>query len=279
MNYLHCHTCGCQNLATEFLTFCNNCHKKLKDNYSDWKLQHPGQPYENFLIAINTPPPTPNNAPVGWIQRYLTPNDRRRYILTGCVIILLSVITGTIFGKRLVITWFYPAVNKAWLYTSWETVTIGRQALQISTPVHLRINDIALPTEQASGITYHKRYTNDQKEGMKIEVRFFSYLINTSNSLKSAAIQSIKGMETTTDITDIQYKDEPALQSDKAECLLQQGTYQYKNAIRLSFANLIMVRGQHRWVISLHYRADDQNGRQIADRILQTVSIKDTYGG
>ncbi|ASZ11326.1 hypothetical protein KTO58_18520 [Chitinophaga pendula] len=278
MNYLHCHACGCQNPATEFLTFCNNCHKKLQNNYADWKGKHPGQPYEQFLAAIATASRTPPGTPgTGWIKR--TTHHRRRYMLTCCIIILLSIITGTIIGKRLVITWFYPGVNKAWLYTSWERMTIGRQALQISTPAHLRINDKALPPDLASGITYHKRYTNDQDEGMKIEVKFFSYLINTSNSLHSAAIQSVKSMETSPDISDIQYKELPAQPSDKTECLLQQGTYRYKEAILLSFSNLVMVRGQHRWIVSLHYRADDQTGREIADRILRTVNIKDTYGG
>lgn len=49
MTYLKCNHCGHLNqVKTEYQTFCDSCHKKLGDNYPDWKKQHPGNSFDEF---------------------------------------------------------------------------------------------------------------------------------------------------------------------------------------------------------------------------------------
>jgi hypothetical protein len=58
------------------------------------------------------------------------------------------------------------------------------------------------------------------------------------------------------------------------DALLQQGTFAFKNAIRLSFCNLLLVSGQHRWQIAIRYREDDTTASLAAQRIIKSIRIK-----
>jgi hypothetical protein len=53
MYFLKCDICGhCNEVKTEYLTFCSNCHKKLKNNYSDWVRLNPGKTFDNFKQTV-----------------------------------------------------------------------------------------------------------------------------------------------------------------------------------------------------------------------------------
>ena len=58
MDYLKCTNCGHFNeVKTEYLTFCKNCNKVLKNNFSDWKKANPNKSFDDFkqlLCTTNT---------------------------------------------------------------------------------------------------------------------------------------------------------------------------------------------------------------------------------
>ncbi len=58
MHYLKCSNCGHFNeLKTEYLTFCKNCNKVLKNNFTDWKKDNPNNTFEDFKQLICTTNP------------------------------------------------------------------------------------------------------------------------------------------------------------------------------------------------------------------------------
>ncbi|SEW19592.1 hypothetical protein SAMN05428988_2994 [Chitinophaga sp. YR573] len=275
MIYLKCKSCGHYNeLRSEFLTFCGQCEKKLENNYSEWKNKRPESNFEDFQqeVAVET-----NGVKTSRLtilkQRYLKQVGRRGVLLTLILVIGVAAVAGGYFGKRVVYGMIFPKLNKASLYKSWETAVIGRQALEISTPMHLGVDDKPLIPEIAQLVEYAKSYRNRGDDGMQIEVNMYSYRPNISNDLEVAGVAAADEMKKSGEISDLKYTSSPVMQSG-IDALLQQGTFAFKNAIRLSFCNLLLVSGQHRWQIAIRYREDDTTASLAAQRIIKSIRIK-----
>jgi hypothetical protein len=274
MNYLSCQHCGHYNaLRSEFLTFCESCGKKLPNTFAEWKQKNPEGSFEAFQreVAIYVEEEMP--AKPGWMQQYLWPAGRRGLILGVVLVFAFVAVAGTYFGKQAMVTWAYPKMEKSWLYSSWQTVTIGRQAIEISTPVHLSVNDKTLPQELRSMLDYAKNYRNREDKGMQISVDMYSYRESVSNSLEEATTGAAKEIQAEEGISDLQYTSNPLPQTN-IQGVLQEGSMVYKGAVKLSFYNLVMVRGQHRWLVNIRYRSDDPNGQEVAKRIFNSVKVK-----
>jgi len=275
MIYLKCKSCGEYNeLRSEFLTFCGQCSKKLENNYSEWKSKHPDNSFEEFQQEVGV---TSNGVKTSILtvlkQRYLKQVGRRGVLITLILVIGLAAVAGGYFGKRVVYGMMYHKLSKAAFYKSWETVVIGRQAVEISTPMHLSVNDRPLVSETAQLVEYAKSYRNKGDDGMEVEVNMYSYRPNISNDLEGAGSAAADEMKKSGEITDLTYTSNPIIQGG-VNGLIQQGTFAYRNAIRLSFYNLLMVSGQHRWQVAIRYREDDKIASEAAQRIIKSVSIK-----
>ena len=84
---------------------------------------------------------------------------------------------------------------------------------------------------------------------------------------------AIKGIQGEPGVSELHYESNPMPQTE-IQGIMQEGSYLYKNAVKLSFYNLIMVRGQHRWLVSIRYRTDDNNGQEVAKRVFNSVKVK-----
>jgi hypothetical protein len=42
----------------------------------------------------------------------------------------------------------------------------------------------------------------------------------------------------------------------------------------LSFCNLLLVNGQHRWQVAIRYREDDTTASLTAQRIIKSIHVK-----
>jgi hypothetical protein len=275
MTYLKCKSCGHYNeLKSEFLTFCAECGKKLSANYADWKLKHPEGTFEQFQQETGIKPKKERTNHLGLLQqRYLAWAGRRGVIITIILVIGLAAVAGGYIGKKVVFNLIYPKINKAWLYSSWETAKIGRQTIEISTPMHLGVNDKPLAPEIAQFVEYAKSYRNRVEEGMQVEVNMYSYRANVSNDLEVAGAAAATEMKKNQEISDLQYKTDTLTQNGMS-ALLQEGSFIYKNGIRLAFSNLLMVNGQHRWEVVIRYREDDTVALATAHRIIKSIYVK-----
>jgi hypothetical protein len=122
-------------------------------------------------------------------------------------------------------------------------------------------------------VEYAKSYANQQGTGMQITVDMFSLKESVSNNLEEANNLAIKGIQGEPGVSELQYGSNPMPQTE-IQGIIQEGSYLYKNAVKLSFYNLIMVKGQHRWLVSIRYRADDNNGQEVAKRVFNSVKVK-----
>lgn len=275
MKYLRCEHCGHPNpLKSEYLTFCDSCSKKLPVTFGDWRILHPMGSFAEYTreVGIEITPEKTSRTSTS-LKNIFLPVSKGKLVLFLSLFLVLIALTGSLFGKKAVISFFYHKVPAAYLYSSWNTATIGRQAMEISTPVKLWIHDQPLDAETSKSIEYAKSYSNEEEGGIRIIVNMYSYYPNVSNTLDEAIRASHLGMQLKGTATDMDCKPVPVLISG-VQGLLEEGSYLYKGALRLSFCNLIMIKGNSRWQILVNYRDDDPIGRQVAQRVLKSVKIK-----
>jgi hypothetical protein len=275
MKYLRCQHCGHPNpLTSEYLTICDTCSKKLTPTFGDWRVLHPIGSFAEYTSEVGVVIKT--GYPAGLknaLRNAMLPANKSKLILFLSLFLVLIAITGSLFGKKAVISFLYQKVPSSYLYSSWATATIGRQALEISTPVKLWIHDQPLDEETAKTVEYAKSYSNEEESGIHITVNMYSYLPSVTNTLEQAIRASHLGMQMREAATDIYCKPVPVLISG-VQGVLEEGNYLYKGALRLAFCNLIMIKGNNRWQILVQYRDDDPIGRQVAQRVLKSVKIK-----
>lgn len=275
MTYLKCKNCGHYNeLRSEFLTFCGHCGRKLPNNYADWKTKRPESDFEEFqrVIAVPYNVDPPGRLTAMW-QGYLAWAGKRGMIMSLVLIIAVAAVAGGYFGKQVVVDMIFPKMKKSSLYIPWETVNIGRQALQISTPMHLGVSDKPLAPALTSLVEYAKSYHSRSNDGMQVEVNMYSYRPDIDNNLDMAASASVSAMQQTGEISDLHYTANQ-VEENGLSGMLQQGDFSYKNAVKLAFRNLLMVEGQHRWEVTIRYRADDVYAAEAAQRILKSIRIQ-----
>lgn len=275
MKYLKCDHCGHPSpLKSEYLTFCEGCGKKLSQHYTAWVQSRPGATFEDFheQVAIRIVPPKPTRWQ-RWRSRQQQPSGRRKLLIFFSLILILLATAGTLFGKRAVYTIFYPKVDKSVLYAQWHHVTIGRQQLEISTPAKLWVDDQPPAVGEAGLIEYSKSYRNGHNQGIQVNVAMNSYMPAAPNTLETAAGRAMSVLQNDPDISAIQSRQCAVLLAGMPG-QLQEGSYLYKEGIRLGFMNLLLVRGPHRWEVNIRYREDDPTGEQVARRILKSVKIK-----
>ncbi|WP_143307718.1 hypothetical protein [Chitinophaga vietnamensis] len=275
MKYLLCNHCQHANaIKSEYLTFCEQCGKKMANNFSDWHQSRPMADFDEYRQAVAVEIKERKPKPVAaWTRRQFQPGNRGKVVLFFSVLMIMIATAGTLFGKRAVFTLLYPKVPKSSLYSNWQTATIGRQALEISTPVKLWVHDRPLDREEAKTVEYVKSYSNEDGGGIQITVNLRSYQSNVSNDLEDAVASCHREMQLQRQISEIQCKSVPVLISG-APGVLEEGSYLYKGAIRLTFANLVAVRGASRWQIHINYREDDPVGQEVARRVMKSVKIK-----
>ncbi|SHM05737.1 hypothetical protein SAMN05444266_106218 [Chitinophaga jiangningensis] len=275
MKYLICANCQHPNvMKSEYQTFCESCGKKFQITFADWRQSHPMATFAEFQQTVGVTIKVPRkNIFTAWVNRQMQPQNRGKVIIFFTLLFICIAGAGTLFGKRAVYTLLYPKVPTSSLYAAWHTATIGRHALEISTPLKLWVHDQPLKPEEAASVEYSKTYRNEDGGGVQIAVNLRSYKPGSDNSLESAVSSSHKALQDGGMVTDIQCKSVPVLISG-LQGTLEEGTYIYKGAIKLSFSNLVIVRESSRWQIHINYRDDDPVGQEVAARVLKSVKIK-----
>ncbi|NIG57012.1 zinc ribbon domain-containing protein [Chitinophaga sp. Cy-1792] len=275
MKYLLCSHCEHPNaLKSEYQTFCESCGKKLPHNFAEWRQAHPMASFEEFRQTIGIYiKPKKTNVVAAWAQRQLQPQNRGKVIIFFTLLFVCIATAGTLFGKKAVYTLLYPKVAKSSLYGNWTTATIGRQALEISTPLKLWVHDQPLGPAEAGLTEYAKSYRNEDGGGVQIEVNLRTYKNAEQNTLDIAVKQTNACLLENGQVTDMNYNPVAVLISGMPGTL-EEGTYTYKKAIKLAFSNLVVVKGNSRWQIHINYRDDDPNGQEVARRVLKSVKIK-----
>jgi hypothetical protein len=109
MHYLKCSNCGHFNeLKTEYLTFCKNCNKVLKNNFTDWKKDNPNNTFEDFKQLICTTNPVEHSK----VDSNKKKSKGLKYWIGFALAFAIFYAIGQIGGEKLVSLIRKPAFDK-----------------------------------------------------------------------------------------------------------------------------------------------------------------------
>lgn len=189
MDYLICDFCGSSNeVKSEYLTFCNNCEKKLPNNFSEWQKDHPDKSFEQYKTAVC------QHSIIRWEAEPVLPIKRKptpwKYAL---LFTLLAIVGMGIFWT--INEEYYPTEEiQEWATKNinfnkpeielWNSFTFHEGNFEMKFPS--KPDKITEQTETAAGILNINSYTSipssAEDDNLSYTVSYITYPVDMINS-------------------------------------------------------------------------------------------------
>lgn len=280
MTYLKCSHCGYLNpLTGQYQTFCQNCNKKLENNFSDWHKLHPDKSFEDFKVLFGQTGETvlPQKRSHRESQFFKKDANGKTKVLWGALIgfvIMITIITvAANFGSQIVESFFFDKTSKILLTNPWQTVTPGNSGLTFATPLKLNEFNQELPSQVRGQFEFVKSYSTNKSQPLQIAVTIMKLKPPLKARLQEGANGAVGEMMNQPDVSQFTYNDSQTAISD-IPAILQSGSYLWQNTDKIHFRNLVITRERTAWQITILYKADDPSGTEVADSIIHSVTIK-----
>lgn len=269
--FLKCKSCGFDNeLKTEFLTFCNQCGKKLPDNFQDWSRQHPGRGFDDYrkevcfsgsqLQFIQTKPPAKKFPAIAGV-------------LTG-VAFMAAVFWGIHYFTEG--NFGLPILQKkntseSVLTGKWERFQMGKLGLSLESPEKPSPAEVKIPEEYKSAIHEMDVFQIQSVGTLEIVASSIVYQEGIEANLAGAANGAVNEMAHQPEVSGFDVKDSP-LQFGELNGVLLDGSFVVSGA-PMRFLCVIYCRKSSLWQVLVSYRDGDKNGSDVAHRIIDSIEI------
>lgn len=278
--YLKCSHCGYLNPVTsQYQTFCQNCNKKLENNFPDWHVMHPDKSFDDFKALFGQTEEMDLTKKRSHRESRFFKKDAngKTKVLWGALIgfsvMLLFITIGANYGSKVFESFFFDKTSKILLNNPWQTVTPGNAGLSFSSPVNLNEYDLTLPPQIMSKIEYLKSYISDTSQPLQIAVNIERVKPPLKANLPGGANGAVNEMMNKPAVSEFTYTDSQIVVSN-IPAILQTGSYLWENNLKISFKNLIIARKRTAWQMTVLYHEDDPYGGKVADSIIRTISIQ-----
>lgn len=273
MHYLKCDKCGFYNEVTsEYLTFCKSCNEKITTNFASWKKAHPERNFQDFKndvcvseeekSSLEKPTKKKNKSPKYWIG--------------FAIVFLIFTLIGSIGGKHLG-SFISNLINNTQIETTllqkeWvkKTYPLG---LSLETPIALERTTLPIPENVKAYIEKMNCYTIE-KDLFGIAVNTFQYKpIVGQVSLEGAAQGSVNEMKSQKGVSGFTYNQEQ-IEKNGISGILQKGTFLQNKKAKIAFVNIALGEKLALWQVIVTYKAGDEVGKKMAERIIKSIEIK-----
>lgn len=276
MHYLKCDNCGYLNpIRSEYVTFCDHCGRKLKYNFSDWKVANPEGDFGRFKEEVGITGAKADTERRAF-KRRISPQTRKVLVIASAIII--CVVAGafaTQFGRRVARSFVETRAPVEWLSSSWQNFTPSPGSnISLQTPTALTVYQQTLPGATADKLTSLHAYRNKDSDGLKINIIAAEYMDSLMADPDMTAKSAMEEMKAQKDYSQFDYSQHPVTINGRP-AILQEGSYVYKSSTALQFRNLIIANGSEICRILVTYGAADDAGNQVAEKVIQSVRIKD----
>lgn len=251
-------------MKSEYITFCDHCGKKFPLTYADWKTQHPDGTVEEYRQEQGIPEEK--------YQAIQKKHHRNRFdlkgkaaLITGIVVLIACGTLSAFYGPELVKMFREPRVSQAMLeIENWRT--FRGNILRIQSPLSLSpasVNDALNMRKKAfKGGSY--------ADGLVITMEEAVHLSQSHLELQTTAQEIMLAMEKTAGVSRFSYKArELDLNGRRAQ--LQQGSYILQQSSPMEFSSLVVVNGGSRVQLLVMHPANDETGRQVAEKIMRSA--------
>ena len=275
MYKLKCNHCGHLNeVNSEYLTFCINCNKKLKNSFHEWKKTNLDKTFEDYKLSECIDED---------LQLEKIRNLKKRNKRWNTRLVALLLFLGLFFGLTFTLIHFKKDKLLNFLVSlsnssddildrEWEKKAYYDLHFYLETP--FKPDTITLPyPDQVKSINLSTAaYTVDENEGaFKMLLNYIEYNAKIPLSFDDAIQGSINSIENQPGASDLSSSISPyTLKGKKASMVT--GTIK-KYGIQYKFFMLIFASENQLSQIIVEFHENDKNAEKASDRIFNSLKL------
>jgi hypothetical protein len=152
----------------------------------------------------------------------------------------------------------------------WVTKTYSDPKIQLETPKQLVKTKVQSPASSKKDISKMDAYQYDADD-LIIMLSAITYKPEVKANVKGAAAGSLNEMQQRGGLEDFSYENKDTTVSGLS-AIIQTGSFKKGND-RIAFRNLITVKDSHIWEIMVAYKAGNDYGTKISEKVIKSVKI------
>jgi len=277
MYKLKCEHCGHLNdVASEYLTICNNCGRKLSNSFFEWKKANPTKSFDKYKNEMCI-----DEALELEISLSFQKQNKRRNTRLVLILVFVGIFFGTIFtiyhfnkddllNKIVSLTKSTDEI----LSKQWEKKAYYDLHFYLETPYKPDSISIPFPEQIKPYIASSAAYAFEQNAGSFVFLlNYIEFHPGLPLNLKNSVQGSISTMESQPGVSDFTSAKAPYELKGK-EATIVVGTLK-KYGIGMKYQLLAFIDDISLSQIIITYHEDDENAREAANRILKSLKLLD----
>lgn len=273
--YLRCQNCQHLNpVQSEFLTFCEQCKKKLPNNYREWSKLNDSGSFDEYKKQVcelredKTPEPQHEKARGHGLKHWVNMS------ITLAVIIGLWPFYLPVLLVDSDIMFFMNQISKVSGVSgmNWHTEDFESFGMKLESPVQLQHTNFQIPPQQLELVERMEAYSSSQiaELGVVVVNNEFKEGVAGVNmqAMATSSVMQMKSMPGASDF-DISQKE---IQVDGVDGFRQDGTFSQYGRTR-GFAAIGLTRGQMLWQVIVIFPIEREDLKDAAERIMESIEI------
>ncbi|MDD4776845.1 MAG: hypothetical protein PHV53_01020 [Fermentimonas sp.] len=272
--FLKCTNCGNLNeIKSEYMVLCTFCGKRMNNNFTEWKKNHPGNSFEEYkqIIGIgeNQLPPE--------VPKKKKNSLKSRSIKEKILIVVITAISAALGGWLADVAISSIRNNKKTseniLNQEWIKKEYGNYTLKIETPFELvRLKQSPEELSQLKELVEEiEMYESSDDNSIKIFLNITNYKPETALNLQGAANGTISGLKNQPSVSDFIY-DEQAYERNSIPGFIQKGSFKIQGQ-EVAFTSIGLLNENIYYQLIISTSPNDDVAKKAADRIMNSVEI------
>lgn len=274
MLYIRCTQCGYNNpVKSETILFCENCSKKLQNNFKDWHKIHPEKTFDDFSkqYCISEFDLAVQNLET----KSRKGTNKVLLVVAGAVLAILAILglTGYFIAKKYLDKNLKTQTSQTLLASSWKEFQVGKSALYLHLPFSLTKQEIPLPETAENLIDTMESYAHFSDNGFKVMVSIAKYKEGIEANLEGAVAGSIGEIQKMQGISEFKWNREDTVVGSLkgAISIVNFKLLTYPMEVKL----LTVCDRNILYQIFTQYSKDDETGKNASEKITSSATIKE----
>ena len=266
MYFIRCENCGFENpLKTEYLTFCENCGRKLNENFTDWKKLHPEKDFEDFRkghLRKNSSVSQTARRKIN-LRAILT-----SFLVSGVVVMIIALISFPGIFSNLFLPRTFP---QRMLEQKWQRINCGKYGLSIVTPEKPEEDKVNISRAGNSKVQDFEAFSWQPSKYFRMYVMNVLYREGIPVNLNLVASATIIELINRPGISNVEYKQSPVFYNDVNGIMIEGSCHE--NEIFMRFSCILYIRKSNAWTVTVICPDSDPTGKEAGERLIESVEI------
>jgi len=272
---LKCTYCDHLNeVNSEYLTFCSNCNRKLKNSFREWKNINPGKTFDDYKKTVCIDEELVRKKEQVYTRQNKKRNIRLIIILSVVGILLGSVFTLFHFKKDDFINNLISLTNTSdeILEKEWVKKVYPDLNFYIETPYELDTFAFPIPDELKNVLLNYTSYKAEKDMGaFIILVMHMQFPTQIPLDFENAVQGSINTIKQQPGVSDYTHTTEPYSLSGTEAKIITGKLKKY--GIRFTYKQLLFLKDSGLSQIMVMYHQDDKNAEKASNRIFNSIKL------